>query len=128
MKNALRNRANILVTVDDSCVIQLTMAGAVTPALPVLTPDWTDFHRCDQRFGIGINPADCQVAGSFLPRGWDQTPYYTSPGHAPEGFTLPWSKTVGEQLTGQKRVKERGNRLMMVPQAPVLSTSNLPVP
>ncbi|KAI4173793.1 MAG: hypothetical protein LQ346_008357 [Caloplaca aetnensis] len=71
------------------------MAAPAIPALPVINPGWAEIHRCDQRFGFGILPSDCQTAGSFLPQGWDQIVYRTLPGLAPEEFTLPWSKTIG---------------------------------
>ena len=74
------------------------MAVAVPSGFPVVNPGWADFHRCSDRFGTEINPSDCFSAASSLPHGWDQTPYYTGRGVVSEEFTLPWSKTVGEQL------------------------------
>ncbi|KAL8832921.1 MAG: hypothetical protein Q9170_004649 [Blastenia crenularia] len=72
------------------------MAAASPPMLPATPPGtWADFLKCDQKFGIGIRPGDCQTAGSFLPEGWDPKTYHTVRNGNEEAFTLPWEKTIG---------------------------------
>lgn len=104
--STIQNGTRRLPTSDDICVTPITMAGAITPGLPVgqLT-SWLDMHRCDMRYGIGIRPDDCQIAGSFLPEGWEPKIYHTIPGFNEEAFTLPWEKTVGKWVA--VRVKEK---------------------
>lgn len=74
------------------------MAAAV-PALPIIAqlPE-PDFQHCSIRYGIDIRPSDCHVAGASLPTGPNVETYWTSDGHD-EAYTLPWSKTFGQQMS-----------------------------
>lgn len=74
------------------------MNGVGVPALPVLEAPltWMDGHYCSLRYGIGILPADCHVAGFDLPQG-NEPVTYNGINHDP-AYTLPWSKTIGEQF------------------------------
>lgn len=73
--------------------------AAVPAFLPILPPQtWADFHKCSPRYGVEIDAGDCQIAGSFLPRGNDAVPYYTTSGIVEDAYTLPWSKTIGKSV------------------------------
>ncbi|KAL8689454.1 MAG: hypothetical protein Q9218_004880, partial [Villophora microphyllina] len=73
------------------------MAGVGIADLPVTAPwNWADIHRCAERYGTQILPADCHAAGADLPRG-NTLMTYNGQGRQ-EAYTLPWSRTVGKPL------------------------------
>ena len=66
----------------------LSSLRAIPPVLP-------DFHICDQRYGLNLNPIDCNLAGSALPAGASAVPYAVDTSGA--RFALPLSVQHGKR-------------------------------
>ena len=73
---------------------------SIRTSLPAVSPVQPDFHICDQRYGVNVDPVDCNVAGGELPVGASEVPYAVNTAGA--ALALPVSIKHGNLTFGRR--------------------------